>query len=121
MISGCASYPRVRDDSVTYLIWNNRRTSENVPGRCTLSLGNTRRASVTYTNSEGGTQQENVAGTWSKTFKVMSYPFFAYISAQTEEPDDSLLEVDIRLNGKLVKHSESLGRYVIATANGKIN
>lgn len=74
-------------------------------------------ADVTYTNAEGGTQQENgVQLPWKKEFQVTDGQFI-YISAQLKI--GRTIKVEIHTDGKPFKESTSSGEYTIATANGR--
>lgn len=73
-------------------------------------------ASLTYENSEGGSQQETVRLPWQKTFSVQEGDFL-YISAQNQD-DRGTIAVQIRVDGRDFKTSQSSGAYTIATASG---
>lgn len=76
--------------------------------------GSASRASLTYNNEQGGTQQENVTIPWYKTF-VMKPGTFLYISAQNQGSAGNVIVV-IDVDGTDAKRSESRGEYSIASA-----
>lgn len=78
--------------------------------------GSTSKASLTYNNAQGGSQQEEVSIPWKKTFSVKRGDFL-YISAQNKEAYGNI-EVKILVDGKQFKSSEASGGYTIASANG---
>lgn len=79
--------------------------------------GDNKRASVTYSNPQGGTEQQEIRLPWSHTMTVRSGEFL-YISAQNKD-DYGLVYVSISVNGRKVKDALSNGGYVIATADDR--
>lgn len=76
----------------------------------------TTEASLTYSNNQGGTEQQTVTLPWSKTMPMIKGQHF-YLSAQNSESTGTIY-AQISVDGKLVKLSESSGAYTIATAHG---
>jgi hypothetical protein len=79
--------------------------------------GDTTEAALTYTNAQGGTQQEKVSLPWERD-EVFPNGQSVYISAQNQK-DWGAIKVEILLNSIVVKSSTSSGAYVIARASGK--
>lgn len=77
--------------------------------------GDDHRYSLTYTNSQGGTEQKEVFGSWVKTFTVKRGANL-YVSAQNKEDYGSVF-LSIEVDGKRVRKSESKGAYTIATCD----
>lgn len=75
-------------------------------------------AIVTYTNEQGGTEQQTVPLPWKRIYYMLPGEF-AYISAQNQS-DKGSVTCSIELDGTTVKESTSSGAYVIATCSGKI-
>lgn len=75
--------------------------------------------SVTYQNSQGGTEQRSVSsGSWSTSYShYLSND--VYLSAQADN-ENSSINVKIYYNGKVFKDSSSSGDYVIAEASGSL-
>ena len=89
------------------------------PRAMTYSVQGTQRtASLTYTNAEGGTAQENVTLPWSKEFSAQP-GFFAALSAQNSD-DHGVITVSISVDGNTLKTTTSQGEYVIASADGTV-
>jgi hypothetical protein len=83
------------------------------------STGNyVQRASLTYRNASGGTDQMTVALPWSMTFTVQPRQF-VYLSAQNTD-DFGSLECIIYLDDVPVKRAASNTAYGIATVSGTI-
>lgn len=79
--------------------------------------GTAGKASVTYSNESGGTEQrQDVTLPWSHFFQKDGRKFL-YLSAQNSGSDGSV-SVEILVDGVVFKHSESSGAYVIASASG---
>lgn len=74
-------------------------------------------ANITYSNEQGGTQQEEIQTPWSKTFTIKRREFL-YLSAQNRA-DNGRISAKILINGQAFKQSESIGGYVIASASGR--
>src|SRR5574341_622872 len=95
-----SSHPQPNGYSVTYLV-----------------EGTANKASLTYNNEQGGTQQENgVLVPWQKSIYIQSRTFL-YISAQNQGPYGDI-RVRIIVNGSEFKRSDSSGGYAIASASG---
>ena len=102
---------------------NGNGTSGQKPGSGTASAivtyavsGSTNKASLTYSNSQGGTAQQTVSLPWSTQY-TMKAGDFLYISAQNENASGSVT-TEIRINGYAFKNTTSVGAYVIATSSG---
>jgi hypothetical protein len=74
--------------------------------------------SVTYNNSQGGTEQGEYNVPFKKTFS-MKYGDFMYISAQNSYDRGSVI-CKIYIDGEEVKSSTSNGAYVIASCSGSV-
>ena len=74
-------------------------------------------AHVTYTNEQGGIQQETVSGGWSKTF-TMRPGNSASISAQIDSEYSDNITVAILVDGQPFRTSTSSGRFAVASARG---
>lgn len=96
------------------------QVSANTPTDVTyLVEGSSNEFNITYSNSDGGTEQiQSVKSGWTyrKNFKPGSH---LYISAQNQK-DNGDVRVTIWINEKLIKESKSSGRYVIATASTRL-
>lgn len=90
------------------------RTSDLAAVRYVVS-GSAGRASLTYTNSQGGTSQEKVSLPWSIEYSMRPRDFM-YISAQNERESGSVT-VEIWVGGVRKKASTSSGAFVIASAS----
>jgi len=75
-----------------------------------------KRASLTYANAQGGTEQTTVTLPWTKTFTATKGQFL-YIAAQNQDAFGGV-SCDITIGGTAFKHSESRGEYVIASCDG---
>jgi len=74
---------------------------------------------VTMTNQDGGTSQYTDRELpFTYTLYGMHDDDFVYISGQIN--GDGCIEAQIYLDDILVKHSQSCGKYVIATCSGRI-
>ena len=78
----------------------------------------TNKASLTYENATGDTEQADVALPWEKTFSAEEGAFL-YISAQNDR-DSGAITCEILLNGTVAKTAKSSGAYVIATCSGRL-
>jgi hypothetical protein len=78
--------------------------------------GTTSSASLTYSNSQGGTVQQTVSLPWSVKYDMKARDFL-YISAQNQN-DTGSVTTEIRINGYIYRTTTSNGAYVIATASG---
>ena len=76
------------------------------------------KASLTYRNAMGGTDQMKVSLPWTLTFAGMPGQF-AYLSAQNTE-DWGTIECAIFLDGVLVRRATSNSPYGIATVSGTV-
>ena len=83
-----------------------------------LRVTGTGSASMTYTNAEGGTAQEDAALPWSKTLSGVESGDFLYVSAQLKDKGDITCEVLV--GGESFKKTTSRGEYVICTADGSM-
>lgn len=73
------------------------------------------RASLTYSNATGGTEQHEVKLPWSITFNGR-YGEFLYLSAQNKT-NSSAIVASITINGRVAKDAISTERYGIATVS----
>lgn len=76
------------------------------------------RASLTYRNQDGSTEQHDVNPPWRLRL-VQPSGFHAYISAQNESGYGSVI-VRLYVNGVEVKTAQSSSKYGIATASGRL-
>jgi hypothetical protein len=76
------------------------------------------RASITLTNSDGGTEQRDVGLPYSRTY-YMHPGAFAYLSAQNNK-DWGWVSAEIWVDGVRFKSAESSGAYVIASCDGRV-
>jgi hypothetical protein len=72
-------------------------------------------ASITYSNQDGGTEQQEISLPWEKSFKVHNGDFL-YISAQKHSGYSSISAV-ILVNGTIRKTATSQGEHSIATSS----
>lgn len=93
------SRPKANSYSITYEV-----TSTDTDG-----------ASVTYSNDNGSTEQQNVGIPWVKRFTAKPGQFL-YLSAQNRN-DFGSLTVRINVDGKTVKIANSNGGYAIASTS----
>lgn len=77
--------------------------------------GTAKEVQITYTNRQGGTQQETAALPWSIGFQGVEKSQL-YVSAQNRGPEGSVI-VTIAVDGLTKKSSTSSGAYVIASAD----
>lgn len=75
------------------------------------------RASLTYTNATGGTEQHEVLLPWAETFNGR-YGEHLYLSAQNKT-NTSLIVASISINGRVVKDATSSEDYGIATVSDR--
>jgi hypothetical protein len=77
--------------------------------------------SLTYTNSQGNTEQIGKHyGDWSYKFKTSERFFYAYVSAQNQR-DYGSITAEVWIDGRKAESSTSNGAYVIATASCSVN
>lgn len=99
----------------------NSNPSSNIPKSYSLQYritSGSETADITYENSSGDTSQEGDAKLpWTESFPIKEGEFF-YVSAQSNSNGSVRITCDVLLNGKVVKHSESNGKYVIVTCSG---
>lgn len=74
------------------------------------------RASLTYINATGGTEQHDVKLPWESSFDGR-YGEHLYLSAQNTDKYGGAITVSISINGRIVKDATSSGQYGIATVN----
>lgn len=79
--------------------------------------GTATRASLTYQNESGGTEQRDVTLPWSTQFTA-HLDDFLYVSAQSLDDDSRRITCEIRSDGDLIEDAESEGRFVIASCSG---
>jgi hypothetical protein len=76
------------------------------------------KASLTYVNAQGGTEQMEVTTLpWSKSFTV-SRGTFVYLSAQNTSNTDGTISCEITANSASFKKSQSSGVATIASCSG---
>lgn len=73
------------------------------------------RASLTYVNATGGTEQHDVDLPWTITFQGR-YGQHLYLSAQGKGESGAIV-VSISINGRIVKDATSTARYGIASVS----
>ena len=83
--------------------------------KVTYRVDGTGRASLTYSNATGGTEQREVTLPWTQTFDG-SPGEFLYLSAQNEEEYGGVV-ASISINGRVVKDATSSGGFTIATVS----
>lgn len=88
----------------------------SVEYRVTAS-GTSTYASLTYKNATDDTEQQDTNTPWSKAFRAPSGAFL-YVSAQ--HAGSGPISCDILVDGKVIKHAESRGQYVIASCSAKL-
>lgn len=81
--------------------------------------GSARRASLTYQNASGGTEQKTVALPVSMVFDAPSGRF-VYLSAQNGDQQGTI-HVAITVDGRVLQEATSSSRYGIATASGRLS
>ena len=101
-----SSYPAIPDIPES-------KTTHQITYRVT---GTASRASLTYENAQGGSEQLDVSVPWLKDFRFEAGAF-VYISAQNQGEFGSI-GCEIYLDGKKWKQSTSQGAYAIATCSG---
>lgn len=77
----------------------------------------TNRASITYSDAAGGTRQSTVQLPHGIHISGVSAGDFLYISAQNDNASGTVT-VEILVDGRSFRRSQSSGAYVIATASG---
>ena len=77
------------------------------------------RASMTYANSQGGTEQTTRSLPWTQAYYTMGRGDFAYVSAQNERNAVNIY-CEIFVNGVSWKKSSSSGGYSIASCSGSV-
>jgi hypothetical protein len=109
------------------VLWQSGRTLSSLPSatlQATTYLvryrvsGTTSKASLTYQNPQGGTEQTVVDVPWEQllTFRRGD---FVYLSAQNEQDHGSIV-CEIWINGTKWKESTSSGGYTIASCSGSV-
>lgn len=93
-----------------------RTTTYNIVYKVTGEVNG--RASLTYENESGGTEQRTVKLPWEYKFKAERGDFL-YISAQNEK-DRGPIRCLITQNGASVQNASSSGAYVIAKCSGRV-
>lgn len=83
--------------------------------KVTYRVDGSSRASLTYTNSTGGTEQHEVQLPWTITFDG-NYGEHLYLSAQ-DKGYNGMIVTSISINGRIVKDATSTERYGIATVS----
>ena len=80
--------------------------------------GTSNRATLTYENGSGNTEQKDVDVPWTQTYTVPQGQF-VYLSAQSRDDSSRTIECQIVVNGVVVEQAESTGRFVIASCSGR--
>jgi len=83
-----------------------------------VGVSGSTKASVTYENAQGGTEQRDIKLPWSKTY-TMERGSFVYISAQNDHEYGGVA-CRIYVDGVEWKKSESKDEYVIASCSGSV-
>ena len=83
--------------------------------KVTYRVDGTQRASLTYTNATGGTEQHDVKLPWTITFQGR-YGEFLYLSAQDNGYNGAIV-VSISVNGRIVEDATSTEQYGIASVS----
>jgi hypothetical protein len=78
--------------------------------------GSGTKASLTYENDQGGTEQRDVRLPWSQEYVAVPPGQFLYIAAQAD--GNATITCKILLNGIEWRKSTSSGQYVIASCDG---
>lgn len=80
--------------------------------------GTAARASLTYQNDMGGTEQHEVAVPWTKTYWGFQSDYdFLYVSAQNMGAAGTL-RCEVLVGGDVLFRSDASGAYAICTASG---
>ena len=80
--------------------------------------GSASEASMTYSNSSGGTEQKKTYIPWQTSFTAEPSTFL-YVSAQNQG-DTGSVTCEIWVDGELYKTSTSSGAYTIASCSGSV-
>jgi len=83
-----------------------------------LVNGSSNRASLTYRNQSGGTEQNTVQLPWTLELRL-SPGAFAYVSAQNQE-DGGTVHASVYLGGVTLQEATSGSAYGIATASARV-
>jgi hypothetical protein len=100
---------------LTLLCCGGGRHSSTDMHRVTYRVDGEGRASLTYRNATGGTEQHEVSLPWEIKFDGRNGEHL-YLSAQNKG-DFSGLTASISINGRIVKDATSTARYGIATVS----
>lgn len=82
-------------------------------------MGTETKASITYSNEDGGTEQRDVPLPWEHTM-TLGYFDHAYISAQKEHKSAVTITCQIIVDGEVWKEATSNAAYGIASCNGLV-
>lgn len=93
------------------------RYSDTGSYKVTYRVDGKKRASLTYTNATGGTEQHEVQLPWTITFSG-HYGEHLYLSAQ-DKGYNGIIIASISINGRIVKDATSTEQYGIATVSDR--
>jgi len=93
------------------------RYGDSTNYKVTYRVDGTGRASLTYTNATGGTEQHDVKLPWTMSFDGR-YGEFPYLSAQ-DKGNNSAIVASISINGRVVKDATSTEEYGIASVSDR--
>jgi hypothetical protein len=93
------------------------RYGDTTSYKVTYGVDGTGRASLTYANATGGTEQHEVQLPWTITFNGR-YGEFLYLSAQ-DKGNNAAIVASISVNGRVVKDATSTEQYGIATVSDR--
>lgn len=91
------------------------RYSDSQTYKVTYRVDGSDRASLTYTNATGGTEQHEVKLPWQVSFDSQAGEHL-YLSAQ-DRGQNYGITTSISVNGRVVKDATSTEKYGIATVN----
>lgn len=97
---------------------NAKENERDIPVHYTVATQSEKRCSVTYSNSEGGTEQHEFSESWTKEFTIKRGEVL-YLAAQSLD-ESGIVIARIYVDGKRVRESESKGSYAIATCDYRV-
>src|SRR5688572_28364997 len=101
--------------TLSLLCCGDSRYSTSEQYKITYRVDGSSRASLTYTNATGGTEQHEVQLPWTITFESR-YGEHLYLSAQDKGYNGKIVS-SITINGQIVEDATSTERYGIATVS----
>lgn len=81
--------------------------------------GTAQTADITIENETGGTEQKTIDIPWDTTFSAERGQF-VYVSAQSNDDAERLVNCKIEVDGEILESAESRGRFVIASCSGSV-